>query len=63
MPKFNVSLDLVVPVLIEVEADNEEAALDKVCEMPRAELFKHADTEEDSLDVNTESLQVSLGRP
>lgn len=56
MPRYNVSVDLLVPVLLEVEADNEDAALDKVFDMPKRELLKLANTENDSIGIINEDV-------
>jgi hypothetical protein len=43
MPKYTVSADLIVPVLLEIEAESEDEALDKLHEMSRQELLGLAD--------------------
>ena len=51
MTKFNISCDLLVPVLLEIEADNIEIALDLLHEMPKTTLLKQANTEESALGI------------
>ena len=51
MPKFNVSADLLVPVLVEIEAEDEIEAEEKFYEMPKVELLRLANSEESSLDI------------
>lgn len=58
MPKFNVSCDLLVPVLVEIEAENEEAAELQVLEMSKRRLLQLANTEEDAIGVLEDSLTV-----
>ena len=61
MAKFNVSADLLVPVLLEIEADSEEEALDRLHGMSRVELLKLANTEEGSIGILEGSEDVSQG--
>jgi hypothetical protein len=49
--RYNVSADLLIPVLVEIEADSEEDAIDKLHEMDRGELFKLANTEPSGIDI------------
>lgn len=50
--KFVVSGDLIVPFLIEVEADSAEQACDKAAEMPVAKLLELADTSDGAVDIS-----------
>lgn len=63
MPKYTVSCDIVLPVVLEIEADNEEAALDKLHEMDRAELLRLANTEASGIGIFEGSEDISLGAP
>lgn len=51
MPKFTTTVDLLVPVLLEIEAADEDAALLKLHEMPKRELLRLANTEEASIGI------------
>lgn len=51
MPKFTVSCDLLVPVILEIEADDCDSAADKLYGMPKRELLGLANTEESSLGI------------
>lgn len=46
MPKFTMTVDLLVPVLLEIEADNEDEAFFKLHAMPKTELLRLANTED-----------------
>ncbi len=61
MSKFNVSADLLVPVVVEVEADTEDEALEKFDSMSKRELLRLANTEEDAIGINFDDLSVSEG--
>lgn len=62
MPFFNVSVDLLVPVLLEIEAANEEEAEEKLYEKTKKELLALANTEEASIGLMEQSIDVSKGR-
>lgn len=51
MQKFTVSCDLLVPVLLEIEADDEDHAIDRLHEMSRRNLLALANTEESALGI------------
>ena len=50
--KYIVSGDLVVPFLIEVEAESADAASDKAAEMKVADLLKLADTSDGAVEIS-----------
>jgi hypothetical protein len=60
MPKFTVSCDLLVPVLLEIEAASEEAAVDALYDWRKADLLKLANTEEDAVAIVDESIDVDV---
>lgn len=51
MPRFTVSCDLLVPVLLEIEAQSEESAIDVLHEMRRSDLLKLADTSDSAIGI------------
>ena len=51
MRKFNVSCDLLIPVVLEIEAAGEDAAINKLYEMSRCELLRLANTEEGCIAI------------
>lgn len=57
MPKFNVDFDLVICCLPEVEAEDEEAAINKVAEMNPHEALKHANN--DTVVIDSKSINIS----
>lgn len=63
MPKYNVSCDIALPVVLEIEADSEEAALDKLFEMDRKELLRLANTEPSGISILEGSEDISPGAP
>lgn len=62
MPYYNVSVDLLVPVLLEIEAANEEEAEAKLYEKTKKELLQLANTEEGSVGLLESSIDISPGR-
>jgi len=58
MAKFNVSCDLLVPVLLEIEAKDEDEAELKVLEMRRSELLKLANTEDQAIGISIDGVSV-----
>jgi hypothetical protein len=55
LPKYIVSYDVIVPGILEVQADNEEAAVDIVASWNPRDLLKYANTESTSV---SESIHV-----
>jgi hypothetical protein len=61
MPKFNVSCDLRVPVLLEIEAISEYDAYSKLFDISIAELMKSANTTNDSIEIDQVSIRIEPG--
>lgn len=57
MPKYNVDFDLLICCLLEVEAEDEEAAIQKVAEMNPHEALKSANNE--TVVIDSDSINVS----
>ncbi len=49
--RFTVSCDLLVPVLLEIQAESEDAAIDALYDMPKRKLLALADTEEGAMAI------------
>lgn len=62
MPYYNVSVDLLVPVLLEIEAESEEDAETKLYARKKKELLTLANTEEESIGLVESSITVERGR-
>jgi hypothetical protein len=55
---FNVSVELVVPVLLEIETDTADRAIAKFYQIPLQELLHFGVTEEDALGIVDGSVHV-----
>ena len=62
MPYYNVSVDLLVPVLLEIEATSVEEAEAKLHEKTKKELLELANTEEGAIGLLESSIDISPGR-
>lgn len=60
--KFNVSGDLIVPFLIEVEASSAEMAEKIVEDYQRDYLLAHANTEDSAIGVSVDYAEPAEGR-
>ncbi len=61
MPRYNVDFDLIIPCFMEVEADDEEAAIAKVAEMSPHEALKQ--TNHETVFIDSDSIDISSEEP
>lgn len=61
MPKYAVCCDLLIPVWLEIEADDADAAEMALREMAPRELLKIADTSNSSMGILDSSIQIEEG--
>lgn len=58
MPKYTICCDLLVPVVLEIEADDADAAEVALLEMAPRELLKIADTSNSAMCILDSSIQI-----
>lgn len=58
MPTFNVSVDLMIPVLLEIKARDADGAIEKLYSMPKRRLLKLANVDEAAIDLIEDSIDV-----